>query len=163
MYHLVDKRSPVSPAKKASASLEKKFPAKEGIAYHLDKMKVDFKNATAENSTMPYNSSAVGASTIETNVESDMHNVSTTSTTPVSILNSTVTSSTTSTVSSTSSSSPYPSSTSPAVPTVSSSTTSKVSSPTPSVTYGDEYITPTKPSNITNTTVSCFLFLHGSI
>lgn len=143
-YHHIERRSPVNPAKKASASLEKKFPPKDTVTLLADKAKSDIKNLTADsNNTMTYNSTVLSSSTVETHIESDVQNVSTTS---VPVSNTTVTSNMTST--------------STVVPVSSSTSSSTIAPITSSVTtspFSD--VLPTKPSNITNTTVSLFKIL----
>lgn len=147
MYHL-EKRSASNPPKKAFASLEKKVTLKEGLAAHIEKLKSDLKNVTEENSTMPYNATVANESTNQTILQSDLHNASVTSV-QVSSPNSTLASTTT--VSSNTDTSTKPSI---IVPQNISSTASTVSStPSSNVTTFDD-ILPTKPSNITNTTVS---------
>lgn len=146
VYHHMERRSPLNPAKKASVSLEKKFPPKDTVMLIAHKAKSDIKNLTADsNNTMTYNSTVLSSSTVETHIESDAQNVSTTS---VPVSNTTVTSNMTST------------STSTVVPVSSSTSSSTIAPITSSVTtspFSD--VLPTKPSNITNTTVSLFKIL----
>lgn len=141
VYH-IQKRSPISQAKKASASLEKKFPPKDSVSVQLEKFKGDAKNATSENSTMPYNASVADGATDVINSVHELYNVSATDISTASALpNATTESSTSSSI------------------TTISSTASSVSPTSSPVTTPSADVVPTKPANITNTTVGFFFSL----
>ncbi|XP_055935702.1 plexin domain-containing protein 2-like isoform X2 [Argiope bruennichi] len=143
-YHIVKRSVVAPPIKKATSLIEKKVQAKStSTESTLQKVISSFDSKSKEeNSTLPLNSTEIDVSSTQTNVSSEKYNVSTTKPSSTEAASSTTTTTTTTTTP--------------------SSTTAVSTTSTLSTTLSD-IVPPTKPSNITNTTVDHHIYYNSTM